>query len=116
MIGTIYKVMSRAALAEAKANGCFEGSADDRRDGFIHFSSADQLEATLVKHFAGQNDLVVVAVDSESLGERLHWEPSRGGALFPHLYGPLELEALVWDEALELGADGRHRLPARVLP
>jgi uncharacterized protein (DUF952 family) len=116
MNGTIYKVMSRAALAEAKANGRFEGSADDRRDGFIHLSSADQLEGTLAKHFAGQEDLAVLAVDSESLGERLQWEPSRGGALFPHLYGPLDLKSLVWDEPLELGADGRHRLPARVLP
>jgi uncharacterized protein (DUF952 family) len=116
MNGTIYKIMSCAALAEAKANGRFEGSAADRRDGFIHLSSADQLEATLAKHFAGQEDLAVLAVDSGSLGERLQWEPSRGGALFPHLYGPLDLEALVWDEPLELGADGRHRLPARVLP
>ncbi len=116
MNGTVYKVMSRAALAEAKANGRFEGSADDRRDGFIHLSSPDQLEGTLAKHFAGQSDLVVLAVDSGTLGERLQWEPSRGGALFPHLYGPLDLEALVWDEPLELGADGRHRLPARVLP
>jgi uncharacterized protein (DUF952 family) len=116
MNGTIYKVMSRAALAEAKAHGSFEGSADDRRDGFIHLSSANQLEATLAKHFAGKKDLVLLAVDSGILGERLQWEASRGGDLFPHLYGPLDLKALVWDEPLELGADGRHRLPARVLP
>jgi uncharacterized protein (DUF952 family) len=116
MDGTIYKVTSRAALAEAKAKGRFEGSADDQRDGFIHLSAADQLEGTLAKHFAGQKDLILLAVDSESLGERLQWEPSGGGAIFPHLYGPLDLNALVWDEPLELGADGRHRLPARVLP
>jgi uncharacterized protein (DUF952 family) len=115
MDGTIYKVLSRAALAEAKAKGRFEGS-DDARDGFIHLSSADQLEGTLAKHYAGQKDLVLLAVDSESLGERLQWEPSRGGAVFPHLYGPLDLKALLWDEPLELGADGRHRLPARVRP
>ena len=116
MNGTIYKVMSRAALAEAKAHGSFEGSADDRCDGFIHLSSANQLEATLAKHFAGKKDLVLLAVDSGILGERLQWEASRGGDLFPHLYGPLDLKALVWDEPLELGADGRHRLPSRVLP
>ncbi len=116
MDGTIYKITSRAALAEAKAKGRFEGSADDARDGFIHLSAADQVEGTLAKHFAGQKDLILLAVDSESLGERLQWEPSGGGAIFPHLYGPLDLNALVWDEPLELGADGRHRLPARVLP
>jgi uncharacterized protein (DUF952 family) len=116
MVGAVYKVMSRAALAEAKAKGRFEGSADDRRDGFIHLSSADQLEGTLAKHFAGQEDLVLIAVDPMRLGERLRWELSRGGALFPHLYGPLDFGALIWDETLELGADGRHRLPACVLP
>jgi uncharacterized protein (DUF952 family) len=116
MDGIIYKVMSRADLAEAKAKGRFDGSADDRRDGFNHLSSAHQLEETLAKHFAGQEDLVLLAVDTTRLGERLRWEPSRGGALFPHLYGPLDFDALIWDEPLELGADGRHRLPARVLP
>lgn len=116
MDGTIYKVLSRAALAEAKAKGRFEGSADDARDGFIHLSSADQLEETLAKHYAGQEDLVLLAVASESLGERLQWEPSRGGALFPHLYGPLDLKVLLWDEPLKLGPDGRHRLPVRVRP
>ena len=116
MDGTIYKVMSCTALAEAKAKGRFEGSADDARDGFIHLSAADQLDGTLAKHFAGQKDLILLAVDSESLGERLQWEPSRDGAIFPHLYGPLDLKELLWDEPLELGADGRHQLPARVLP
>jgi len=116
MDGTVYKVLSRAALAEAKAKGRFEGSADDARDGFIHLSSADQLEGTLAKHYAGQDDLALLALHSESLGERLQWEPSRGGALFPHLYGPLDLKVLLWDEPLKLGPDGRHRLPARVRP
>jgi uncharacterized protein (DUF952 family) len=116
MHGTIYKVLSRAALDAAKAKGRFDGSADDARDGFIHFSSAGQLEGTLTKHYAGQSGLVLLAVDATSLGDRLQWEPSRGGDLFPHLYGPLDLKALVWDEPLELEADGRHRLPARVLP
>ncbi len=114
MDGTIYKVLSRAALAEAKAKGRFEGSAEDARDGFIHLSTADQLEGTLAKHYAGQVDLVLLAVDSESLGERLQWEPSRAGSLFPHLYGPLDLAAVNSVEELPLEKDGRHRLPAGV--
>ena len=114
MDGTLYKVLSRTDLAKAKAIGRLEGSSADARDGFIHLSSADQLEGTLAKHFAGQKDLVLLAVDSGSLGERLQWESSRGGALFPHLYGPLELDALLWEEPLELTDDGRHRLPRRV--
>ncbi len=116
MDGTIYKVLSRADLAEAKARGRFDGSAADIKDGFIHFSAADQLEGTLAKHFAGRDDIVLLAVDSECLGERLQWEPSREGTLFPHLYGPLRLDALLWEEPLHLGSDGRHRLPRRVLP
>ena len=112
----VYKVMSRPAFAEGKAKGSFDGSADDRRDGFIHLSSADQMEGTLAEHFAGQKHLVLLAVDTASLGERLRWELSRGGAFFPHLYGALDFDALIWEEPLELGADGRHRLPMRVLP
>jgi uncharacterized protein (DUF952 family) len=116
MPATIYKVLSRAALDEAKTKGRFEGTGDDARDGFIHLSCAGQLASTLAKHFAGRKDLVLLAVDTASLGGRLVWEPSRGGALFPHLYGALDLKAFVWDEPLELQSDGRHRLPARVLP
>lgn len=116
MDGTIYKLCSKAALAEAEAKGRFEGSADDARDGFIHFSSAEQLEGTLAKHFTGETDLVLLAVDTARLGERLQWEPSRGGAVFPHLYAPLDLNAVLWVEPLPLDADGRPRLPARVMP
>jgi uncharacterized protein (DUF952 family) len=112
----VYKVMNRAAFTEAKAKGSFDGSAADRRDGFIHLSSVDQLEGTLAKHFAGQKDLVLLAVDAASLGERLCWEPSRGGAFFPHLFGALDFDALIWEEPPELGANGRRRLPLRVLP
>ncbi len=114
MDGIIYKVLSHTALAEAKAKGRFEGSAEDVGDGFIHLSSAEQIEATLAKHYPGQEDLVLLAVDSESLGERLQWEPSRGGGLFPHLYGPLDLAAVTSIEELPLGQDGKHRLPAGV--
>jgi len=96
----VYKVMNRAAFMEAKAKGSFDGSADDRRDGFMHLSSADQLEGTLAKHFAGQKDLVLLAVDAARLGERLCWESSRGGAFFPHLYGALDFNALIWEKPL----------------
>lgn|GEM_PF-1253926 len=78
--------------------------------------SAEQLEGTLTKHFAGEANLVLLAVNTERLGERLQWEPSRGGEVFPHLYGPLDLGVVLWVEPLTLGADGRYRLPARVLP
>jgi uncharacterized protein (DUF952 family) len=112
----VYKICTRAALLEARGAGRFEGSADDARDGFIHLSAVGQVAGTLATHFAGQNDLALIAVDAELLGDRLKWEPSRGGALFPHLYGPLELEHVLWVEALPLGADGHHRLPAGLVP
>jgi uncharacterized protein (DUF952 family) len=85
----IYKICSRRAWEEAVERGVYRGSADDLRDGFIHFSREEQVPGTLAKHFAGQQDLVLVSVDAASLGEALRFESSRGGALFPHLYGPL---------------------------
>jgi uncharacterized protein (DUF952 family) len=112
----VYKICARAALEQARRAGRFEGSADDARDGFIHLSAGAQIAGTLGAHFAGQEDLVLMAVDAARLGNRLKWEPSRGGALFPHLYGTLELEHVLWVEALPLAADGRHRLPAGVVP
>jgi uncharacterized protein (DUF952 family) len=85
----VYKVCSAREWAEAVANGSYRGSAVDLRDGFIHFSTRTQLAETLRRHFAGQRDLVLVAVNPETLGASLRWEPSRGGDLFPHLYGEL---------------------------
>jgi uncharacterized protein (DUF952 family) len=85
----IYKVCTASEWREAMAAGVYRGSAVDLRDGFIHFSTGAQLAETLRRHFAGQRDLVRVAVDPGDLGERLRWEASRGGALFPHLYGEL---------------------------
>jgi uncharacterized protein (DUF952 family) len=107
----VYKVLSEAAFEQAKAAGRFAGSADDARDGFIHLSAAHQLATTLAAHFAGQDGLVLLALDAGRLGPGLKWEPSRGGALFPHLYAPLDLAAMLWVERLALGADGRHVLP-----
>lgn len=89
----------------------FRGSAIDRQDGFIHFSSAEQAPETAAKHFAGERDLVLLRVDAARLGNRLKWEPSRGGALFPHLYGGLEVAAVIRVDPLPLAADGHHKFP-----
>src|SRR5256885_16258242 len=87
----IYKICSASAWREAERQGVYRGSADDLRDGFIHFSTAQQLAATAARHFAGQKGLFLVAVDADALGEALRWEPARDGALFPHRYGDLDL-------------------------
>jgi uncharacterized protein (DUF952 family) len=107
----VYKIMTEAAFEEAMLAGRFEGSRDDRRDGFIHLSAAHQVEATLATHFTGQDDLVLLAFDSAKLGESLRWEISRGGAPFPHLYAPLDLAHVLSVESLPLGDDGRHIPP-----
>jgi uncharacterized protein (DUF952 family) len=116
MAESIYKICPRAAFEEARRCGRFNGSADDARDGFIHLSAASQVSGTLAKYFAGQRDLVLLAVDPERLGEQLRWEPSRGGELFPHLFGPLDLAHVLSVEALELQEDGSHRLPEGIAP
>jgi uncharacterized protein (DUF952 family) len=107
----IYKICPAALWHEAERSGIFHGAQVDIRDGFIHFSTAGQASETAAKHFAGQQDLVLVRVDAAKLGDRLKWEPSRGGALFPHLYGDLDLAAVTKVEPLPLGPDGRHRFP-----
>ena len=99
---------------ESERTGVFRGSEVDRRDGFIHFSSAAQVAETAAKHFAGQDDLLLVRVDATPLGNRLKWEPSRGGALFPHLYGNLLMSAVDWTEGVEVGEDGTCTLPSRI--
>jgi uncharacterized protein (DUF952 family) len=83
----------------------------DRRDGFIHFSTATQVVETASKHFVGQSDLLLLSIDATRLGDQLKWEPSRGGALFPHLYGDLDVAAVTRVEPLPLGPDGRHVFP-----
>ena len=107
----IYKICTAAEWREAEAVGIYRGSAVDHRDGFIHFSTAVQAAETAARHFAGQSDLVLVAVDAEALGARLKWEPSRGGALFPHLFGELPLSAVRKVEPLPLDSSGRHVFP-----
>src|SRR5471032_781035 len=106
----IYKIAGAEEWRQAAAAGVFEGAAVDRTDGYIHFSTAVQAEETAAKWFAGRDDLVLAAIDVEALGKPLRWEISRGGALFPHLYGPLPFSAVRWSRALPLGMDGRHIL------
>lgn len=106
-----YKVMTTAEFAAMRAAGRFDGSAADRADGFIHLSTAAQLAGTLDRHFAGKNDLVVLAVDLARLADAVRWEPSRGGQLFPHVYGALPMDAVTAAAPLERAADGAVRLP-----
>ena len=114
MATVVYKILSQDAWARARAEGVFLGAPVDRADGYIHFSTAAQVRETAAKHFAGLGDLVLVAVDADRLGAALKWEVSRGGALFPHLYGPLD-PALAGDVVdLPLGPDGRHRFPEMI--
>jgi uncharacterized protein (DUF952 family) len=109
----IYKICPTALWLEATRAGVFRGSAIDLSDGFIHFSTPEQVAETAAKHFAGERDLVLVRVDVNKLGEKLKWEPSRGGALFPHLYGDLDLAAVTQVDCLPLGPDGRHKFSPR---
>ena len=107
----IYKILPRTLWAEALTAGSFQGSPRDRADGFIHFSTAEQVRETAARHFAGVADLVLVAVAADRLGTALEWEPSRGGALFPHLYAPLAVQLASWLKPLPIGEDGRHLFP-----
>lgn len=109
--GPIFKIVSSAEWQAAEQAGVFTGSRVDLADGFIHFSTAAQVEETAARHFTGQDGLVLVAVNADALGPALRREPSRGGDLFPHLYGPLPLDTVLWVQPLPLGADGRHRFP-----
>lgn len=102
-VGSVFKILSRAEWREAEALGHLPWSAKDRADGFVHLSAADQVEETAKKHFAGQMDLVLVELDADKLSA-LRWEPSRGGALFPHVYGDVPLAAVVGVRRLELGS------------
>lgn len=105
----IYKILPAALWTKAQAEGVFRGAPVDEADGFIHFSTAGQMAETAAKHFAGQTDLVLLAVDPAALpADALKWEPSRGGALFPHLYAGLEVAAVLW--ARPLPWDGRRHL------
>ena len=107
----IFKICDSGEWAAAKSEGIYHGSAHDRRDGFIHFSTAAQLPGTLAKHYTHRDDLLIIAFDSDELGEALKWEPARDGDLFPHLYGRLPASAALWARRLPLDEDGLHVLP-----
>jgi len=109
----IHTLVRAADWREAEACGEYRGSADDRRDGFLHFSTGDQVRASAAKHRRGVGDLLLVSVDAALLGDALRWEPSAGSrpGLFPHLYGPLPLAAVRGVVPLPLGPDGTHRFP-----
>lgn len=110
----VYKILSDADWQAAQVHGVYPGSLDDARDGFIHFSTANQLAGTAAKYFRGMAGLVLVAVDAGTLGSALRWEPSRGGALFPHLYAPLDVARAIWVRPMPLGPDGIPVVPSEV--
>ncbi|MCO5732927.1 DUF952 domain-containing protein [Rhizobium sp. SSA_523] len=107
----LYKIVPEDLWQPARQAGIFYGAPVDVSDGFIHFSTAAQLAETARRHFAGQDGLLLVAVAQERLGDALRFEVSRGGDLFPHLFAPLPLSAVLWEKPLPLGADGQHVFP-----
>ncbi|TMJ03447.1 MAG: DUF952 domain-containing protein [Alphaproteobacteria bacterium] len=111
MANAIYKICDASLWRDAERAGVFGGAPVDHADGYIHFSTAGQVAETAARHFAGRAGLVLVAVDGQALGAALRYEPSRGGAMFPHLYGKLPLAAVRWVRPLPLGPDGRHEFP-----
>jgi uncharacterized protein (DUF952 family) len=109
MTKTIYKILDAAEWAEAEMRGHYGGSEVDRRDNYMHFSTAAQVHETARRHFAGRQKLVLVAVNVSAL-DAIKWEPSRGGELFPHLYGPLPVSAALWAKPIVWNGE-RHLLP-----
>ena len=107
----IYKICVASAWREAERQGVYRGSADDARDGFIHFSTGPQVAETARKHFFGQRALFLVEIDADALGPALRWERSRNDELFPHLYGELDLGAVISVMNLTMRSDGSHDIP-----
>lgn len=116
MTDPIFHMCKATEWADAQTVGHYAGSSQDKADGFIHFSNAAQLPGSAAKHRAGQPGLVLLTVDPDRLGPALKWEPSRGGQLFPHLYGPLPLDAVIRIDAAPLGPDGVPVLPPHAVP
>lgn len=111
MTDLVYKIIAEAEWRDAQRSGCYAGSADDRRDGFIHLSFAEQIEGTAARHFNNRAGLLLVAFQVAKLGKSLRFEPSRGGALFPHFYADLATSDAVWEHPMIVGEDGVPRAP-----
>lgn len=114
MTEPIYHLAYEDSWRSAALNGDYQGTTDDRRDGFLHFSTAAQVAESARRHRAGRRDILLIAVDPVLLGSALKWEPSRGGDLFPHLYGTLPMQAVLSAEPLPLGSDGLHIFPVNI--
>ena len=112
MTRMIYHMCRADEWEAAVAGGSYAGSSQDKADGFIHFSTADQIVESARRHRAGQSGLLLLAIDPAVLGDRLKWEPSRSGALFPHVYGVIDPRESAWVRPLPVGADGLHVFPA----
>jgi len=110
----IYKIFRATEWAALQAEGQTLGAPVDLADGYVHFSTAAQATETAAKHFAGEDGLVLLALEADALGDALRWEPSRGGALFPHLYRALRLSDVLWYRPLPL-VDGQHRFPVEMI-
>ncbi|MET1754547.1 DUF952 domain-containing protein [Novosphingobium sp. RD2P27] len=106
-----YKVLTAEQMEQLERDGVFSGAPVDMADGYIHLSTAEQLDETVSKHFGGQENLHLAAVDLAALADSVRWEPSRGGALFPHIYGSLPLSAVIAYSELKRLPDGKIRLP-----
>ena len=111
MQNTIYKVVNKNDWAAASVNGKFIGAAIDLEDGYIHLSSAEQVVETVEKHFAGQDNLLLLSVSTDAMGDDLKWEQSRNDQLFPHLYRPLKVDEVTAEHPLPLNEDGSHQFP-----
>lgn len=107
-----FKILTKEQFAQMKADGVFHGAPVDLADGYIHMSTRAQAAETAAKHFAGQDALMLLMIDLAPFGDAVRWEPSRGGALFPHLYGPLPMSAVAGKTVLRIGDDGKHLFPA----
>lgn len=108
---TVFKICDQKLWSDVEKAGIFNGAEIDLADGFIHFSTFDQVASTLAKHFSGRTDLLLIAVDAEALGEKIVYEEARGGIMFPHLYQPLSLDNVLWAKPIETGENGQHIVP-----
>ncbi len=106
----IYKIINNEELKKAKSSGSYSGSSKDVEDGFIHFSGEDQIENTLRKYYAGQENLILLKIETLNL-DHLIWEQASDGNFFPHLYSPLDLKNVVEEFAISIKTDGSHQLP-----